>query len=88
MDFEYQDVDTFNAADYFVDRHIREGRKDKTAILCEDRSFTYGTVAIEVNRFGNALKKAHWLSCPCMKAGSRTAAPGYWRSSSASAQNV
>ena len=47
--------DLFNATDYFVDRHIREGRKDKVAILCEDRQMTYGQVATQVNRFGNGL---------------------------------
>lgn len=31
----------FNAADYFIDRHIREGRGNKLAVLCEDRSLTY-----------------------------------------------
>ncbi|SDU59484.1 benzoate-CoA ligase family protein [Desulfobacula phenolica] len=45
----------FNAADYFVDRNVREGREDKVAILCEDRQMTYGTLAKEANRFGNAL---------------------------------
>ncbi len=45
----------FNAADYFVDRHIREGRTNKIAVLCEDRQMTYGRLAKEVNRFGNAL---------------------------------
>jgi benzoate-CoA ligase len=45
----------FNATDYFVDRHIREGRKDKVAILCEDRQMTYGQLVTQVNRFGNGL---------------------------------
>ncbi|MCD4720870.1 MAG: benzoate-CoA ligase family protein [Desulfobacula sp.] len=45
----------FNAADYFVDRNIREGRKDKVAVLCEDRQMTYGRLEKEVNRFGNSL---------------------------------
>lgn len=49
------DTDIFNAADYFVDRHIREGREAKTAILCEDRSVTYGQLSRSVNRFGNSL---------------------------------
>lgn len=26
--------ETFNAADYFVDRHVREGRRSKVAIAC------------------------------------------------------
>ena len=46
----------FNAADYFVDRNVREGRGDKTAVLCEDRSLTYSQVQAGMNRIGNALK--------------------------------
>lgn len=49
--------DTFNAADYFVDQNIREGRGDKTAILCQDRSFTYAQIQAGVNKMGNALKR-------------------------------
>jgi len=37
MEFNPLEVEYFNAADYFVDRNIREGRKDKVAILCEGR---------------------------------------------------
>lgn len=48
----------FNAADYFIDRHLREGRADKNAIHCQDRTLTYGEVALGVNRMGNALKSA------------------------------
>lgn len=48
--------ETFNAADYFVDRNIREGRGEKVAVLCEDRAFTYNQIQESVNRFGNALK--------------------------------
>lgn len=44
----------FNAADYFIDRNIREGRANKTAVLCEERAFTYGQLQENVNRFGNA----------------------------------
>lgn len=47
--------DTFNAADYFEDRNIREGRAEKVAVRCEDRSYTYGQIQAGVNRFGNAL---------------------------------
>ncbi|ACM18573.1 benzoate--coenzyme A ligase [Geotalea daltonii FRC-32] len=46
----------FNAADYFIDRNVREGRANKTAVLCEERAFTYGQLQENVNRFGNALK--------------------------------
>jgi 4-hydroxybenzoate-CoA ligase len=48
--------ETFNAADYFVDRNIREGRGQKTAILCRDNTFTYAQVQAGVNKVGNALK--------------------------------
>lgn len=48
--------DAFNAADFFVDRNILEGRGDKVAVVCEDRSFTYRQIQAEMNRFGNALK--------------------------------
>jgi 4-hydroxybenzoate-CoA ligase len=46
----------FNAADYFIDRNIREGRGSKTAVICEDRSLTYSDIQKGVNRFGNALR--------------------------------
>lgn len=55
MILDVLESEIFNAADYFVDRHLREGRQDKVAILCEDKQMTYGTLAREVNRFGNAI---------------------------------
>ena len=48
--------DEFNAAEHFVDRHLREGRAAKTAIECGERKVTYGDLAKLVNRFGNALR--------------------------------
>ena len=45
----------YNAADYFVDRNIREGRGEKIAVICEDRKFTYSDIQQGVNRFGNLL---------------------------------
>jgi benzoate-CoA ligase family protein len=47
----------FNAASYFVDRHIAEGRGEKIAIECRDRRVTYRQLFESVNRVGNALKK-------------------------------
>lgn len=47
--------DTFNAAAYFVDRHVVEGRADKTAIECGEIRITYGQLSTQVNRFGNGL---------------------------------
>jgi acyl-coenzyme A synthetase/AMP-(fatty) acid ligase len=48
----------FNAAVYFVDRHIAQGRETSTAIECADRRLSYRGLFDEVNRVGNALKTA------------------------------
>ena len=48
--------DEFNAAAYFIDRHINEGRSGKTAIECGERNVTYGQLFTLVNQIGNALK--------------------------------
>ncbi len=45
----------FNAAEYFVDRNVAEGRGDKTAILYEDQTVTYHRLQENVNRTANAL---------------------------------
>jgi len=48
--------DRYNLADHFVDRHIREGRGEQIAIIAADgRCATYGEIAVQVNRLGNAL---------------------------------
>ena len=49
--------DLFNAATYFVDRHLAEGRGGKIAIECGDERVTYGQVAERTNRFANALRR-------------------------------
>jgi benzoate-CoA ligase family protein len=46
----------FNAATYFVDRHVEEGRSGKVAVECGDERVTYGQVHERVNRFGSALR--------------------------------
>jgi benzoate-CoA ligase family protein len=46
----------FNAAAYFVDRHVDEGRGDSVAIECGERRWTYRDVLDQVNRIGNALR--------------------------------
>ena len=56
MNPNYRNQAVFNAASYFVDRHLEEGRGDNLAVICEDRSLTYAQVAAGVNRFGNAFK--------------------------------
>ena len=48
--------DAFNIADYLVDRHVREGRGARTAILCGDEAVTYGQVAERSNRVANGLR--------------------------------
>jgi benzoate-CoA ligase len=48
----------FNAAGYFVDRHLAEERGDKVAIECGDEQVTYAELAERVNRCGNALRGA------------------------------
>ena len=45
----------FNAAAYFVDRHVTEGRAGRTAFRFGGRAVTYGEVAASVDRCGNAL---------------------------------
>lgn len=47
--------DQYNLADHFLDRHIREGRGDKTAIISGDRRLTYFQIVEQVNRVGNGL---------------------------------
>ena len=49
--------DSYNLVDHFVDRHLREGRGGKTAIVCGDQRLTYADVAAQVNRVGNGLRK-------------------------------
>ncbi|PYX49369.1 MAG: benzoate-CoA ligase family protein [Acidobacteria bacterium] len=50
--------DEFNAASYFIDRHINEGRGEKIAIECEERRVTYRQLLEAVNKVGNALTGA------------------------------
>ena len=49
--------DEFNAATYFIDRHIAGGQGQKVAIECEERCITYQQLFEMVNRVGNYLRK-------------------------------
>jgi len=49
--------DEFNAATYFIDRHITEGRGPKIAIECGEQRVTYWQLFEMVNRVGNTLRK-------------------------------
>ncbi|MBL26492.1 MAG: benzoate--CoA ligase [Rhodospirillaceae bacterium] len=52
-------ADRFNVAVPFIDRHLNEGRADRTAILTTDgETVTYGALAENVARCGNALLDA------------------------------
>ena len=48
--------DEFNAATYFIDRHLPQRRSEKVAIECEGGSLTYQQLRDRVNRAGNALR--------------------------------
>ena len=45
----------FNVAQWFVDRNVAEGRRERPAFHCEGRSLTYGDVHDLVDRTGNTL---------------------------------
>lgn len=47
----------FNAASYFIDRHILDGRGDNIAIECGDRRVSYRELFESVNGVGHALRK-------------------------------
>ena len=49
--------ETFNAAAYFVDRNLEQGRGGTIAIECGEQRVTYAEVAAQVNRFANALRR-------------------------------
>ena len=49
--------DTFNAATYFVDRNVVEGRGSKVAIECGDARITYDEVVRNVNRCADSLRR-------------------------------
>ena len=47
----------FNAAQWFVDRHVDEGRDGRLAIIHAGGTLTYGDVCVGVNRCGNMLRR-------------------------------
>jgi 4-hydroxybenzoate-CoA ligase len=49
---------SFNAASYFVDRHVAEGRGAAIAIECGRERVTYGELHERTNRFGSALRSS------------------------------
>jgi benzoate-CoA ligase len=49
----------FNLCDYFLDRNLREGRGEKVALRCGDRSRTYAEVALRAKLVAAALRRAN-----------------------------
>jgi benzoate-CoA ligase len=47
----------FNAADYFIDRNIRQGRGHKVAVYTELRNYTYNDIQKMTNKTANALRE-------------------------------
>ena len=58
MTYECDLPEQFNAADYFVDQNIRNGRGNKVAVICQDRRVTYEQIRVGMNQVGNALSGA------------------------------
>ena len=48
--------DTFNAATYFIDRNVSEGRSQNIAVECADERVSYLQLLERTNRVGNALR--------------------------------
>jgi acyl-CoA synthetase (AMP-forming)/AMP-acid ligase II len=46
----------FSAASHVVDRHVAEGRGDRTALRCGERAVTYAALHELVHRVGSALE--------------------------------
>lgn len=59
--FTWYDTGKVNMAYEAVDRHVREGRGEKTALLysdsTRDESYTFADLQEKSNRFGNVLRK-------------------------------
>ena len=51
-------TDNGNAVDYFIDRHLREGRGDRLAVADPWRSLTYAELAADSARFAAGLRAA------------------------------
>ena len=51
-------ADSANAADYFLDRHVRQGQGARTAFIDPDRTLTYEALQQDSARFAAALARA------------------------------
>ncbi len=50
--------ETFNAASWFVDRHLQEGRSDKIVFIDDQGSYSYKQLSINCNQAANTLVTA------------------------------
>ncbi|HWE34068.1 MAG TPA: benzoate-CoA ligase family protein [Solirubrobacteraceae bacterium] len=50
-------AETFNVATYFVDRHVAEGRGERTALITDGGSWSYARLAELINRVGHVLRE-------------------------------
>ncbi len=49
-------AETFNVATHFVDRHLEEGRGERTALITDGGTWSYARLAELTNRVGHALR--------------------------------
>lgn len=54
----YEPPERLNLADHFLDARVREGRGERTALVTDLGSLTYGDVQALANRYGNVLREA------------------------------
>lgn len=47
----------FNAADYFIDRNVRDGRGEKVAVYTDFRNYTYKNLQKMINKNANGLRE-------------------------------
>ena len=81
----------FNAAAWFIGRHVLEGRAKRTAIIDGQGSMTYGELDDAVRRFANVLREAgarHDERIACIAPDSRWLSIGFWGSMAAGAVAV
>jgi len=52
-----QSQEFFNAADFFVDRNVRQGRGHKVAVYTDIRNYTYNDVQKMMNKTANAFRE-------------------------------
>jgi benzoate-CoA ligase family protein len=50
-------AETFNVASYFLDRHVEEGRGERTALITEGGTWSYARLAELTNRVGHVLRE-------------------------------